>query len=341
MEKLLVFQRFACSNDPAFSSSADKLGGCQHATMDGCGVDLWTVAWLRSRPDRIAAFRARIPLDAGVTVVEFPQDKNPHGGRTGCFAAHIAMWAHGERVGAGPQGCFEDDAMPTAAGLDPAQRALGKAALQQIQRMDPDFDIIALGGLPLTWSRGSSETSIPGVLRAPFLEAHAYVISPAFRRRVLQGPYYGGADTWLARMAQRSYCILPELFCQDDACGSNNDVPIELFLSVRSCYKAYAHRARELCGRVPLGVVQGVTLGALALGGAWALQRPHSKKSENSSGSSGNPRPNRALFFLFVVLFVVVAFATAVDGGIQSLAIKDAARQPIVPLLSREGNPVQ
>ena len=293
-------------------------------------VSCATVISLRSRPDRLARFQAQ---GFGSCTV-CPQDPHPRGPREGCFAGHVDAWRRGAAEGgSGAQLVYEDDAAWSSAGRSVIARARAASAIRAIIAAYPEFDLIALGGVPLTLHSGCvAVDGIDGVIRAPFSEAHAYVISAAFRSRALRGPHYGAVDLWLARNAAQCFCVVPELITQDEACGSDNGGLSRVLLRARSLYKAYATRARAACGRVPLYHAQTLllTLGAFALGAAVA-----SGNARGTSAPALKAAPATSRWFqqarvaALVMLLSVLVTAYIVDAIVLSPHAHDSA--PVAP----------
>ena len=225
--------------------------------MEALGIHFSTVVSLRTRPDRLARFRAQ---GFGPSVVELLQEPHPTSGGEGCFLAHIAAWKEGDDRGWGPQAVFEDDAKWTAAAQDPLVIASARTSIQRIFEEHPTWDLIALGGIPSTWLGGLHEP-FPGVIAAPFIESHAYVISPAFRRRALAATHSGEIDRWLSAQATLVFCLVPELVEQDFTTGSNiNPTFNTLYYSNRRRLRSIGGALARACRPFPPRHIQVLLL---------------------------------------------------------------------------------
>ena len=260
-------------------------------------VSYATVASLVSRSDRRLKFESQgFDVFLGCPIKTLLQERHANGGRTGCFAAHRAMWQAGEDARAGDQAVFEDDAVWRNPNLRASAAPDILAAIMKIKEKFPAWDLIYLGGVPLSMDRGAIHVGIPGVLACPVIESHAYIMSPNFRRRALQTPAYGGVDFWLARTAAQVFCFDPELIEQDETSTSDIGSP-SLLLAVRAAWKAHHVRVRAVLGPVPLRHVELTLLFLLLF--AWG------------AAPSGSPA-RRWIAAALVVVFICFALDTAV-----------------------------
>ena len=202
--------------------------------METFGVDFCTVTSLSTRPDRLKRFRTHRFASVVHEVVRRQSHVQP---RDDCFEAHRLMWQLGQDTSpTSIQAVFEDDAMWTSAAAQ-AQKIEAAHAVKKIIQLFPSWDIIYLGGIPLTRDTGQVGCGVKGVLRCRVTEAHAYILSPNFRARLLATRQYGGVDIWLARQAGQSFCLETELVTQDSGLGSDIFLLPTLF-QVRNTYKA-------------------------------------------------------------------------------------------------------
>lgn len=128
---------------------------------------------------------------------------------------------------------MEDDAVPTAACRSQWSRTI--ADVESLLASSHKWDMIGLGGLPLTWIHRCESVEGTQLLMTPFVEMHAYLVSADFMRRAVAQRFTGGMDYAYARRA-RMFLVKNELFEQDASCGS--DITLSNVVSVRKWYKA-------------------------------------------------------------------------------------------------------
>ena len=193
----------------------------------------------------------------------------------------------------------------------------------------PAWDLIYLGGVPLTLDSGALRVEgVPGVLACKVIESHAYIMSANFRARALVTPPYGTLDFWLARTAAQVFFLEPELIEQDETAGSNIDTPSAM-LAVRGAWKAHHARLRGILRELPLryvelGLVCVVVLALWALSGSRVASRgaalPNGFESESTQSNV------RAFFRAsLVVLLLVLLTASAVDIAVMDAHLHDRA----------------
>jgi GR25 family glycosyltransferase involved in LPS biosynthesis len=184
---------------------------------------------LANRADRLRKFdlwskQLCVPWSRlGTRIQPYIARPHPKGGQFGCWESHLNVMKQALASGAKCAIIFEDDAIPT-----PQANSIlcWDAAFEEIDRImtnEKDWELIALGCLPMAWKQTVSFYS-KNVLKAAFLETHAYIASERFMRRFveLEPRADVGLDYVMALMTQgTSYALIPELFEQNDEVGSD------------------------------------------------------------------------------------------------------------------------
>ena len=182
---------------------------------------------LQDRPDRARNFEAwaKTPGKPWSTLTSdvrpFVAQRDPRGGDYGCWQSHISVMKLAVEEDADYAVVFEDDAIPTKTARNQMQWDLLHAQIMHVMDTKPNWEIIGLGGIPLTWWHTAIKTDTH-VVQTPFLEAHAYIASKKFMDRMLAVEFTGTFDSELARRSgPECYIVTHELFEQDPNCGSN------------------------------------------------------------------------------------------------------------------------
>jgi len=269
---------------------------------------------LRTRPDRRAMFEAWAKSEGPWSAYSqraqvFVAEPHARGGVYGCWHSHMQVMRAALAQGALAALIFEDDAAPTAE----AYRAWGPA-MEEVHRLirgDTHWDLIALGGVPLTWVHQPQRVS-KYLMHAPFVEAHAYFASAQFMQRMVAQSFSGGLDYAMARRtAASSYVVVPELFAQNPRGGSN--LTLSRVLAYRSAYKF----ANALWAR--FGIARGrsfcTLVTVLAALGTGAFVR--------------GPLPLTLLFSTLLLLCIAI------------YAINEIAQDPFLPMRARMDVPIQ
>ena len=112
---------------------------------------------LVDRPDRAKKFEAwakkpGAPWSAVMTnIVPFVAERHERGGDYGCWLSHITVMRMALDAGKDYALIFEDDAMPTASAESQQTWDLIYAQVQRLMTEKANWDVIGLGGIPLTW----------------------------------------------------------------------------------------------------------------------------------------------------------------------------------------------
>ena len=191
--------------------------------------------WLRSLPSYVVARRSHLDHFQKSTVVPvygsvgnnptvFSATQSVSTNEYGCWESHMAALLMAERDHPlSPSLHFEDDAVCTVQGWwnTTTRCAVLEEVKQIVEGVDPLWRIIGLGGCPLAYSLGTGPLppSMHHVLRTGFVETHAYIISPRFRKHILDNTAYEGRVDYLyAREAgSHAYLVAPELFAQQNS----------------------------------------------------------------------------------------------------------------------------
>ena len=204
-----------------------------------------TVITLRDRPDRITKFQSwwdKSPFPNVELIVLFAE-KSERGGKYGCVESHYgSLRAAQEKSPDFPSIHFEDDAQPTALWFNTEKQSQIFSEIEMVMKADPDWAVIGLGGTPLSFSDGIHD--LPGhdfkhMKRVSFIEAHAFMVSPKFRRQLLTNPdFTGHLDYRMATLTRlHSYLVWDQLFEQDEAAGSDNSSNLKHFIKFRKAFK--------------------------------------------------------------------------------------------------------
>lgn len=182
---------------------------------------------LKDRPDRAGKFeqwakKDNMPWTTELAHVSpYVATRHARGGDYGCWHSHIEVMRMAVTIGLDYAFIFEDDAMPTHAARCQKLWNSTFAQIRRLMKENPCWDVIGLGGIPLTWWHTAKKVDTD-IIQVPFLEAHAYIASKAFMSKMIQVEYTGTFDSELVRRAApESYIVRQELFEQDPECGSN------------------------------------------------------------------------------------------------------------------------
>ena len=222
--------------------------------LNGCSYYIT----LADRPDRGTKFEAwakkpGMPWSVATSdIAPFVAHRQPRGGDYGCWLSHITVMRMALDAGKEYALIFEDDAIPTAAAKSQQMWDLIYAQVVRIMTEKPNWEIIGLGGIPLTWWHTARKVDTD-IIQTPFLEAHAYLASRRFMSRMIASEFTGTFDSELARRSSsESYIVRNELFEQDPTCGSN--LSLSLVIPFRRGYKkavwAWTRRFETPCRNV-------------------------------------------------------------------------------------------
>jgi hypothetical protein len=213
---------------------------------------------LEDRPDRAKNFEAWAKTPGSpwssltCDVKAFTARRHPRGGDFGCWQSHVSVMKLAVDDGADYALVFEDDAIPTKEARSQLTWDLLYAQVMHVMSTRPNWDIIGLGGIPLTWWHTALKIDTH-MVQTPFLEAHAYFASKKFMSRMLATEFTGTFDSELARRsAPECYIVAHELFEQDPNCGSN--LSLSSIIPFRRIYKraawAWTRRFEHPCRNV-------------------------------------------------------------------------------------------
>lgn len=188
-------------------------------TFDWTWIDtIWCIN-LAERPDRKAhmldvAKRLDLPLTF------YHPTRHPKGGEQGCWESHIACLRQAYQRGDRLTLILEDDAVPT--------RDLTPAALDRVRdALQGKWYLLFLGYVPDIRHTSLKRIS-PGIYQGHFLQAHAYIASRAFMKRILTMEYFGiGWDYFLSTFP--AYGVYPILFEQSSSPSDISEFPMTRF----------------------------------------------------------------------------------------------------------------
>jgi GR25 family glycosyltransferase involved in LPS biosynthesis len=161
---------------------------------------------LSTRADRRRKFEAWARREAEpwsplmLCAEAFVAEKHPRGSVYGCWHSHMSVMRLALAAGAPYALIMEDDAVPTS-----TCRAEWNATVADVNNLllsGHHWDMIGLGGLPLTWIYRSERVPGTRILMTPFVEMHAYLVSAEFMRRATSRAFTGGVDYAYARTAR-------------------------------------------------------------------------------------------------------------------------------------------
>lgn len=200
------------------------------------------VITLKSRPDRIKSFHAWAK-DYGLNYDVFFAIKHPKGGYYGCWDSHMQIIRKALQLNVPFALIMEDDCVPNPHLKSAATQSLWNELKEFLGTHGDSFDMIGLGGTPLYYTTGLLKGKNPSkhIMKMPFSETHAYLISRKFMKLMALLPYEGTIDYQFARRCKNMYMFSPEIFVQDPKLGSDNESPIAKFLSVRETGKEILH----------------------------------------------------------------------------------------------------
>lgn len=279
-------------------------------------VDEIVVISLRESEDRRLGLESQIP--AGVRWRYHMVDRDPEGGRAGCYRSHAAVLQDARLRGSRRVLVLEDDARLVSDDWQETVR-VGNAALDAVESKDPAWTFLCLGVCP--YHSGPAEGPIRRLLCGA--GTHAYVANvPALK---LPLPAYDGRH------------IDQFLFCHYSCMDAKENVSPEVYGDNLQSSSALMHRFGPACeehgehvfASVPLLFVQGPypsSINPLHAMGVWV---------HSAVGPENNVAASVLGLDLVFWLFLAAAGTVSALSG-AALARRQPARRPelLVALLA-------
>ncbi|MDJ0783165.1 MAG: glycosyltransferase [Desulfosarcinaceae bacterium] len=168
---------------------------------------------VKERRDRRASARQQFERAGLADRVRYRLvEKDPVDSERGIYESHRACLAEGLAAGAETILIFEDDVLLAPVDTRLAVRLTGALAIE-------GWEMLCLGALV----DGSRGCETPGVRRIHYRAlAHAYAVTAATARRLVQLPWAGHTyDGMLRREIQNAYALYPAIAFQSDAPSDN------------------------------------------------------------------------------------------------------------------------
>lgn len=198
---------------------------------------------LEFRPDRLAAFES-FAEPYGLTYDVFLAKRHPISGLVGCWDSHMQVYRRALARNVPFALVLEDDCIPSNRLTRKSTTSLWhevRSALNALESSETLEYIVGLGGVPMQFTTGQRPNLTANIYGVKFGELHAYFVSRAMMRVLVQLQYQAPADTMLPVYCDNMYLMSPELFIQDPLLGSDNNNLVQNILPFRYTMKNILH----------------------------------------------------------------------------------------------------